>query len=49
MAKKKKISCGDLFHLNPNVYDSTFVSGISNNETYFMYLNVFYKILPITE
>jgi hypothetical protein len=45
MGKKKKICCGDLFHLNPNVYDSTFVSGISNNETYFMYLNVFTRIL----
>lgn len=45
MGKMKKRMCGDLFHLNPNIYDSTFVSGLSNNNTYYMYLNIFTRIL----
>ena len=45
MSRKKRIGCGDLFHLNPNVYASTFVTGITNNTTYYMYLNIFTRIL----
>ena len=45
MGRKKRIGCGDLFHLDPNVYDSTFVTGITNNTTYYMYLNIFTRIL----
>lgn len=42
MGKRKKT---DFFHLDPNFYDSTFVNGISNNHTYWMYLNLFIRIM----
>ena len=45
MGKKKKISCGDLLDVNGKVYDCRFVCGICKKERYFMYLNVFRRIV----
>lgn len=46
MGKKKGNGiCNDLFHLNPNFYDSAMMNGLTNNMTYFMYLNLFIRIM----
>ena len=46
MGKKNKgTGCNNLFHLDPNFYDPVTNAGLTNNMTYFMYLNLFIRIM----